>query len=308
MPKILVSLIGHQTLPLLLVIKQLKPDKVILLSSNKTDVLDRKNHLSELLSPGIVFTSAPVVDPWNIEDVPRRLQEFIEDQEIEGAEFICDVTGGTKAMSIGLAHFAEQHGYGMIYLESDNGDPLLQSYIKTVNGISRPTAPTALTTQITIDEFLFAYLGKFDTSPHPPQAPNSNGALFETDVRKAFEATGLLDEIKYGLKTRGSEEIDIVLRKGNRFAIVECKQGNSATDVYGILQLNNLASERHLGIYTRKIFVVARNYRKDSRDNAKVADEHGVHLLEVPDWQPGHQWTAAEMGQFHSLVEFVFKK
>lgn len=306
MSKILISLIGHQTLPILLAIKQIRPDKVILLYSNRLDMQRRKSNLLSLLPTDVGWIDLPPVDPWKIDSVARRLLEYIENEEIEGAEFICDVTGGTKAMSIGLAHFAEQYGHKVLYLESDNGESVLQSYTLSAKKPYRIESEIQITETVTIDEFLQVYLGSFNTQPHLSKNPDEKGAIFEADVRKGFEETKLLNEIKYAIKPNHAEEIDIILRKGNRFAIVECKQGGEARKAYGILQLSNLGSERYLGTYTRKILAVTANYRRESSHNAKMADEHGVYLLELPNWQPGAAWSQAELQEFVEAVETVF--
>lgn len=301
---VLVSLVGHQPLPLLLAIRHIKPTKVIFLYSNAALVKQRKDNLIQLLPAGVEPIDPVItVDPWYMRSVPDRLQVLLEDCGLQNAEIICDLTGGTKAMAIGLAEFAAKGSHRVIYLESDSSDPLLQQYKHQHGQLQRIAKAQPVACELSIADFLKVYLGNVSMTPVLPRDPNSDGALFEAAIRAGFEylqQNDELDEICYAIKPMQSEEIDLILRRGHRLAIVECKQGKEAGSAYGLLQLNNLASERYLGTYTGKILAVALTYPPN---NVRMAEAHGVHLLEFPLWQKGNEWSNGDLQSFRKAVK-----
>lgn len=69
------------------------------------EATEKARHASAQL-PGIEVAEQPVRTPWNPDDTAlaiRRAVEHAKDLELASAEIICDVTGGTKPMTIGAA-------------------------------------------------------------------------------------------------------------------------------------------------------------------------------------------------------------
>ena len=216
-------------------------------------------------------------------------------------------------MSIGLAEAARLlTGVQLIYLESDRFETMLSRYHHDEQGHLICDGSEQLPELLDLDSFFHAYLGKFE--PSTQQNPSQGeGSCFEEDVADGFAAARTL-EIRRSVKPIGGEEIDIVLRHRNQFALVECKTGKRAGDIYGVLQLSNLASDRYLGTYTRKILAVQANYSANNSNNPEVARRHDVFVLQLPDWRydrqrdaKGHMiWKDAEKQAFEDAAQFAF--
>lgn len=307
---IVVSLIGHQPLPNLLVLRYIKPDAVMFISSASTDrqLSERKDRLSQLaVRDGIsVLALSSTVDAWDFNSVTDLMAHELSAFDCKTTSFIFDVTGGTKAMSIGLSRVAAKMGSEMVYLESERADSYLCRYHFGDDGLLTSSGSEKLPKLVCLKDFFYLQLGLAETSLKSKASTSQNkGIQFEVAVREQLD--GLVDHMLYSIKPHDSEEIDIVLQKGNRFAIVECKaREDDERKAYGILQLNNLASERYLGTYTGKILAVMAHYTRDTPQNAKMAQEHKVHLLELPNWQPGHSWSQTELARFQAVVRQVF--
>lgn len=307
---VLVSLIGHQPLPNLLVLRYVKPDVVIFIYSSSSDpqLINRKNWLVQLTKcDGIeVLEPSSGVDPWDFNSVPNLLAYELLSIDFKSVSFIFDVTGGTKAMSVGLSRAAAKLRGEIVYLESERSDSYLRRYRFTEDGNLLASEPEKLPKLVTLKDFFYIQLGLEEAQLKPaPSDPNKKGIQFEINVRNTL--AGLVDDMLYSIKPLDSEEIDIVLQKRNRFAIIECKaREDDERRAYGILQLNNLASERYLGTYTGKILAVVAHYSRDASPNFKMAKQHKVHLLELPNWEPNRQWTVTELQEFEKAVYQVF--
>ncbi len=66
-------------------------------------------------------------------------------------------------------------------------------------------------------------------------------------------------------------EVDFLLRRGNRVAVVEAKERHSKHKRrFGLDQLTTIAGREHLGTYTGKIWIVARPLGKQLQDLARA--------------------------------------
>jgi len=315
MDTVLISMVGHQTLPNLLTIRYLNPNYVLFLHSAASDVLQRKRYLVDLLPERCREIPLPsAVDPWDIRSIPQMLPDILRRRKLDEMNLFFDLTGGTKAMSLGLAHVAAQlPNATMIYVESAQGDSILYRYKYNDRGELQRDDGKVLPDLLELDQFFHVYLGPFDSSPQPNLQQDINSRQFEEDVASGFtDITNL--EMRRSVKPQASEEIDIVLRCRNQVALVECKIGGAAKGIQGVLQLSNLASDRYLGTYTRKILAVQSHYGKDSSNNAEAARRHDVFVLELPNWeltrerQPNGKiiWTKPEIEEFKKALTFVF--
>lgn len=307
---VLISLVGHQPLPNLLALRYIKPEAVMFIYSNSGDsqLTNRKEWLSQLAkSDGIaIIEPSSGVNPWQLNSVTELLDYELLSFDLALTTFIFDITGGTKAMAVGLTKAAEKLGGELIYLETEKNDNRLHRCRFNSDSHLVEIGLESLPKLVTLKDFFFIHLGLAPELLAPaPSNPAKKGIQFESAVRSTFAS--LVDDLLYSIKPLDAEEIDIVLQKRNRFAIVECKaKEDDERKAYGILQLNNLASERYLGTYTGKILATIANYSRDSSSNYKMAKEHKVHLLELPNWQPGHRWNEIEFQEFERAIHQVF--
>lgn len=311
MSKVLVSLVGHQPLPLLLVIKHLQPDKVILVGTRRTK--DIRVRLAEMVKEQVAASGCPIiicnspdVDPFYFLSVPDWLEKIVLPSELEANdELYCDVTGGTKAMSIGLMQTATKYGAKILYLDSEGSDNRLWQYRVERNtqqsdmNLLQDGKPVQLGPLLEIQDLFDVYLGKQANIKLGP-SKDDIGSHFEKAILDGFQP--YIDEARPSVCIDGQPDIDIILRRRNKFAIIECKSGN--LEMKAIQQLNNIASERYLGTYTAKILALAKDDRPDIQ---KVAQEfHRIHILKVTDWQDGQPWSKASQNTFRKIVETAF--
>lgn len=311
MSKVLVSLVGHQPLPLLLVIRHLQPDKIVLIGTRRTERI--RTRLKELVKEqttsangSLDILNSPNVDPWDFLSVPDWLENVVFPDKLEpNDELFCDVTGGTKAMSIGLVRAATKHNAKLLYLDSEGAENRLWQYRVQGNTLQNETSllhdgdSISLGALLTIQDMFDVYLGK-KANIKPGPTKDDLGAHFEAAVQTGFQP--FVDEARASVCIDGQPDIDIILRRRNKFAVVECKAGN--LEMKAIQQLNNMASERYLGTYTAKILALAKD---DKPDIQKVArDFHKIHILKVTDWQDGQAWSEFSQAEFQKMAETAF--
>lgn len=324
-PTVLVSLIGHQPMPTLLAMRHLKPDKLVLLTSNDERINTIRNNLEHLASEIIVATSevnleerkievlnATPVDPWNMLSIGKRLAHVLRREQ--DAKLICDVTGGTKAMSIGLAQVAREWNAEIIYIDSDTLNTRMWRYqFAESNLILCENSPESIPAIVNIQDLFHSYLGRKVLEYKPSNRsndPNDKGPWFERDVKAGFQP--LVDCLEQSVVVSGKEEADLVLRIKNRFAIVECK-ATKTFNMKGIQQLNNMASERYLGTYTGKILAVSLTEKTSLSDDVKkIAEQHSIVILPLHDWDGSedrvYEWSVKERVDFQAAIDKVFGK
>lgn len=310
-PKVLISLIGHQPLPILMTIRHEKPDMVIFLSSGDPLLQKRKHNLINLvcketktIDPGIY------IDPWHFLSVPSNLEDILADHAPDNAQFVFDTTGGTKAMAIGLVQAAhqlasKQHDVRVVYLESEGMTPHLYSYRAEPQSLLQFTSRDDVNVLVTIEDFWRAHLGQVLTFGH--RNPAASGSPFEEELEAEFallRQQQMIDEVAATVLPPGTGELDFILRKGSRFALVECKSGKEAGKINGIYSLNNWASDRYLGTYTAKLLAVTLNYPPE---NKAVADAQNVVVLSLDGWTAQNRSLVPARQQINRAVKELFK-
>lgn len=164
----LLVLVGNRPEPILLSLAVLKPQKTVLIhtrdSQETTHKIQNANALQDHLPQDHTFVSLPI-DPLNSSQTYRDLVQTIQNDKIN---WICDITGGKKAMGAALAAFGFWRRLPVVYLDSvevrgipepfserlhllENpydryGDPLLQTAEKSLSSWDFQPAIGALCT------------------------------------------------------------------------------------------------------------------------------------------------------------------
>src|SRR3989304_2726824 len=119
MTTILVSLISDQTIPNILAIEHFKPDELLFVT---TEEMERKNKVPAIMSTldrlGLKYadrSSKITVQEDSILDCHREMDRWI--QEREDAEFIINLTCGTRIMSIAAHEFFKDYSSKMVLYE-----------------------------------------------------------------------------------------------------------------------------------------------------------------------------------------------
>ncbi len=264
--KILINLIGEQPIPNLLPILHFKPDKTIVMHTQRTFAVALR--LQKIVKNIELVSTKPFDFPENI----KKLHSIYEDS----GDYIFNITGGTKIMSVALFQFALEKKAKVVYLESQNNINKLV-YVIENNEISNQVE--MISELIDVETYIKAHVSDFYLAK--PENPNLFGVKFENAIIQAIKSNGF--EVLQGVKPKkeGDQlEIDAVIKKKgtNNFAIVEVKSGGEDEKrKQGIDQLSTAGSREYLGIYTKRI-LISRLKVNDSLK--KLAKKHNVKIID----------------------------
>ncbi len=264
--KILINLIGEQPIPNLLPILHFKPDKTIVLHTQKTKSV--ANRLKKIVK-NITFVQT---EPYNFSNNLKKLKSVYQNNE----EYIFNITGGTKIMSVALFQFALETNSKVVYLDSQNNINRL-IYIVEKNEVSNKIE--YIEDMISVDTYLKAHLNEYYISEHENQ--NLYGIKYENAIIEILSTNGF--EVLQNIKPKGEGnqlEIDAVIKKTgtNNFAVVEIKSGKEEENTKrGIDQLSTAGSREYLGTYTKRILIARLNINESLK---KLANKHSIIVID----------------------------
>lgn len=150
----LVSLVGDQTIPNILVALHFQPQFLLLISTLK---MERKNKsqafLNTLKLRGFNYTTKHCivqVQEDSINDLQSQVSHWLEESP-EDYQFIVNLTGGTKIMSIAAYDLFNDFGSTMVYVPIHKNEYLIPFPKR------RPKQPVPLTERLTVAEYLTSY-------------------------------------------------------------------------------------------------------------------------------------------------------
>lgn len=151
MKTILISLVSDQTIPNILAIHHFKPDELLFISTKE---MEKKNKISAILTIldrlDLEYKSdSVVVREDSILDCHKKISEWIEGKE--DAEFVVNLTGGNKIMSIAAYEFFKDYSSKMIYIPIPKNEFIVPFPKK------RPGEPVKLDLRLSVIEYLTAY-------------------------------------------------------------------------------------------------------------------------------------------------------
>lgn len=151
MKKILVSLVSEQTIPNILAICHFKPDELLFVSTKKMEDNGKTTAiLNTLKKLGFKYESKPIiVQEDSILDCHKQMNKWIEGKE--DAEFIVNLTGGTKIMSIAAYEYFKDYSSKMVYIPIPKNEFIVPFPKKT------PGLPTKLNLRLTVTQYMTAY-------------------------------------------------------------------------------------------------------------------------------------------------------
>jgi len=154
--KTMISLVSEQTVPNILAILHFKPDSLLFIS---TERMEREGRVRAILAvleqrhPGLYRLNENVhviqVQEDSILDCHRKLEHWISGREDN--EFIVNLTGGTKLMSIAAFEYFKDYGSKMVYI------PLGKNHYIVPFPKKSPKAPIPLPDRLSVAEYLMAY-------------------------------------------------------------------------------------------------------------------------------------------------------
>lgn len=174
----MVCLVSQQHVPNLLAVQAVKPDRLVLLVTPGMKERGKDLHLLKALAAGGRDHSADhemvdITDENSVEAVSRALEEVMKAHPDD--EWVVNLTGGTKPMSMGAYVFSKERGLKTLYIAESNQ----QSAIDLLGG-----PPVALDHRVSTAEFLAGY--GFDLQ-NPDQLDK-----MEKNARQWIQASALL--------------------------------------------------------------------------------------------------------------------
>ena len=153
MKTILISLVSNHTIPNILAIHHFNPDELLFISTKEMEKQDKvPDTLKTLKRLGLEHKSdSVIVIEDSILDCHKKIGKWIEGKENEDAEFMVNLTGGTKIMSIAAYEFFKDYSSKMIYVPIPKNEFIVPFPKK------RPGEPVKLNLRLSVIEYLTAY-------------------------------------------------------------------------------------------------------------------------------------------------------
>jgi hypothetical protein len=249
---ILLSLVGEQPIPVLLVARALKPQQHQLCF---TETTRRVATNLAIMLPG---SRMHAIEPYDLSRAHVQLTSLV------ASETILNLTGGTKPMAMAAYEAARSKRLPVVYLQSEGAATQLFRY-DFQDGQPHLSKREELPVLITINDYLEAH----GLQPLAYKGPQN---AQEAGLRRWLEKQ--VDECLTNV-VFDSFEIDFILRRGNQVAVMEAKMKASNTR-QGIDQLNTIAGRDYLGAYTGKIHVVARSFGPQL---SRLAEARHIHIV-----------------------------
>jgi len=257
----MILLMGEQPAANLLPVRRHKPDTAVVVHTAWTE--RQAGRLTKALPNTNVL---PVtVEPYRIDDIAAKIREQVAAKKWSASKLLFNLTGGTKPMSLAAYDIAQELNAPFLYFQTEGGVSRIYRYSFNAGGHARLDDIDDVPESITLRDYLELYLDDYEatTSRHP----------FEQAVGDVL-ATGGLEVMHsvYPLR-QGALEIDLVVRSGNRIAILEAKlkAGKRAID-----QLVAAGSQRYLGTYVSRYVVSTQPL---DRNNHNLAEAHRVTAI-----------------------------
>jgi len=154
MPTCLVSLVSDQTIPNILVALHFRPAFLLFISTQK---MERKNKSQAILNTlklrDLDYTNSHSiiqVQEDSIIDLQSQVTRWLEESQ-EDYQFLVNLTGGTKIMSIAAYDLFNDFGSTMVYVPIPKNEYLIPFPKR------RPKQPVPLSERLTVAEYLTSY-------------------------------------------------------------------------------------------------------------------------------------------------------
>jgi hypothetical protein len=160
-PTCLVSLVSDQTLPNILPILHFHPDFLLFLSTPQMEDKGKTGAILETLKErgsDWDYTSPErhlllTVQPDSIRELQRQASKWLDEEEANGRawQFVVNLTGGTKIMSLAAYDLFSDYKPRMVYQFIESNE-LISPFPKR-----QPDPPEKIQTRLTVAEYLKAY-------------------------------------------------------------------------------------------------------------------------------------------------------
>ncbi len=259
----MVCLIGEAHLANLIPLRCLQASSALLVHTDRT--LTHAERLKALLQDECRCELLEV-DAYELPAVRADLAQHVK--PVDGYNGLCiNLTGGTKPMILAGFGVAIQLDVPFCYMETHGPSSTIVVY-RVTQGLPKIVNSFDADCTITVDEFLRLHLGSY--TQKPPHA--HEGARYEALIADCVRPS--VDEL-LASACKGNLEIDLILRRGSRFAVVETSTGSS-NHKKKIDQL--AAAGQSFGPHTHKLYVYSGEL---DENNLGLASAHRITPIRV---------------------------
>jgi Domain of unknown function (DUF1887) len=271
---VMISLVGEQSLPNFLPVQYYHPNDVLLIYSSKT--LQKYEYLKLTLQKEVNVLGLET-DAYDISTMARALNEELgKIAALISQPLVFNLTGGTKTMSLAAYQVAQQHNAPMMYLQSEGKHTRVYHYIWKYQQLCS-TNNELLPECITLQDVFDLYLGPGNWQECG--SGRSEGSPFEDALAATLRMHGY--EVMIGVRAmNGQIDVDIAVRSGNQYGIIEAKMGKNGKKLDGIKQQLSTAA-RHLGTYSQTFYVIT---VPSQPAHSAITDGSNIQVVSLPSY------------------------
>jgi len=273
---LMIALVGEQPLPNFLLARHEHPDALLLVYTLKTESVYKK--LKAALKSETAIHEL-LTDPYNVIAIIKDLKDKLKEQEPASHQsLVFNLTGGTKAMSLAAYHVAQQRSASIVYMESEEKHNQVFRYELKQQQLQEPTSEI-LPECIQLKDFFNVQLGSTNWREYGPSS--EEGGPLEKAVGDTLRSHGY--EVILGVKTMNRQiDIDVAVRSGNQFGIIETKIDRQGRSLNGIKQLST--AKHHLGTFTQQFYVINVT---PTPDHKEIVDAANIKVISLLDYRRG---------------------
>lgn len=274
----MIALVGEQPLPNFLPVRYYDYDNILLVYTQKTQ--QKYEYLKATLQREVkkINVYGLETDPYDITAIARALKKELDKLAVVVSEpLVFNLTGATKIMSLAAYQVAEQCSSAMIYLQSEGKQTRVYHYIWERQQL-RATDNELLSECIKLQDVFNLYFGpgKWQEFGSKRKTKDQKGKLFEEALAATLALHGY--EVMVGIRGAGGNiDVDIAIRSGNQYGIIEAKTGSKTTKLEGIQQLHTAA--KYLGTYSQTFYVITGESEPGQQELVTVSNIQVISLF-----------------------------
>jgi hypothetical protein len=270
---IMIALVGEQPLPNFLPVRHYHPSDVVLVYTARTQ--QKYEYLQATLQKEVKVRGLQT-DPYDISAIAKALDEELDNfAPIIAPPLIFNLTGGTKTMSLAAYQIAQQRNSPMMYLQSEGKRTRVFHYTWE-NQQSQATGSEVLPELVTLRDVFDLHLGPGNWQEKG--SGKNEGSPFEDALADALRRDGY--EVMMGVGAMGGQiDVDIAVRSGNQYGIIEAKMGESGRNLNGIKQLSTAV--RLLGTYSQTFYAIT---VEPNPAHKAITEASNIQVISLPSY------------------------
>jgi hypothetical protein len=284
----MIGLVGEQPLPNFLAVRHFHYDKVLLVYTEDTEP-QYKNLKAALQKIGLKMVKDLETGAFFVNQIAQTLDEKLTDLGLDPQEqLVFNLTGGTKAMSLAAFQVAQLYDAEMLYVTSELGKEVRAYRSFWSNKELQPAGMEDIPACIELRDVFNLHLGEGKWEAHEPS--KDTGGTFEKLLADTLHKHKNVSEVKSSVRTlNGQIEMDLVVRFGNHYGIIQAKTGKSGRELKGLLQLSTTVSL--LSTYSRGFYVITVPVEPQHKE---LIDALGFTVISLESYDPTTQKISAQ--------------